>query len=132
MRQKVAHLLLMVAVLALVPLQGPVLCVGADGHGAIEPVDAACCQPGRTRPDEEAVGDRGGQCADGCVDTPISLRAAVGIGKPGRGASLGRGFASVALADVTPSSASASIESAGSASSPRHPPRHLRTTVQLR
>jgi hypothetical protein len=49
-----------------------VLCIGSDGHHAIEPMNAACCDRAAhaTNPDVHAPQDG---CAAGCIDTPLTV-----------------------------------------------------------
>jgi hypothetical protein len=69
---KAAHVLLAVAlVVTTTGLNGRVLCVGGDGHRAIEARDAACC--GAKAAGNGPALDAG--CAGECVDTPLSLSA---------------------------------------------------------
>jgi hypothetical protein len=48
------------------------LCVGVDGHVALEPLGAACCE--ETQVDVLLGADS--HCANGCVDTPLEVSAA--------------------------------------------------------
>ena len=54
------------------------LCLGSDGHRAIESLDASCCQPGGTS--SPGMAD---PCARTCTDLPLSL--AVSVFPPERG-----------------------------------------------
>lgn len=54
------------------------LCLGSDGHRAIESLDATCCRPGPA-----SSADMTDPCARSCQDLPLSV--AVGIRAPERG-----------------------------------------------
>jgi hypothetical protein len=71
------RLVLSLGVVAAAFPPGLALCIGSDGHRAIELLDAPCCPPGATSAE---VADR---CARTCTDMPLSV--AVGVRSSERG-----------------------------------------------
>ena len=67
MRRTALHLLVALTLAATLPTSGAVLCVGADGHGAIEVAGADCCRDETPRPDA-----LDGRCTHGCTDTQLA------------------------------------------------------------
>src|SRR5262245_42189823 len=101
-----------------------VLCLGSDGHRAIESVDASCCG-GTTR-------SRGmtSSCARTCTDLPLSL--GVGVRDPERGAVTLDRTATVVSGDIAaPPAAWVFTRLGGGAAPPRHLAHHPRSTVLL-
>lgn len=78
------------------------LCVGRDGHRAIESLDASCCRRGV--PASPGIVD---PCARTCTDLPLSL--AVGVRSPERGGLHIDLSATAMLVDVAPSTVPRSI-----------------------
>jgi hypothetical protein len=55
-------------------VRGSVLCIGAEGHSAIEQANAVCC-PTHHASDGDAALARGGGCASACTDAPLGIAA---------------------------------------------------------
>jgi hypothetical protein len=99
------------------------LCIGENGHRAIELLDAACCT--------EAPGDAGAvaDCDSACTDTPLGVAS---LAVRSSDASDHAGIAAptaVGVFDAT-SEASSPVVVPTRIAAPR-PPRQLRTTVRL-
>src|SRR5262245_1955947 len=63
----VLRVVLTLGLFAAGPVPRLVLCIGSDGHRAIEASDADCC---KTRPDSAGMRER---CARTCTDLPLAL-----------------------------------------------------------
>jgi len=102
-----------------------VLCMGADGHYAIEPVRADCCDH-----DEAAFATTPARCAERCIDAPLggTSISARGPEREGMPAPAIAGAAGIMV--VSPRRLSRPSQSAPQALPP-HPPRVQRTTVFL-
>lgn len=67
-------MVLLALVLSLGAFPRGVLCVGTNGHFAIEPAAAGCCHS--TSTDENVIGHDEGRCAPECTDTPVGFSLA--------------------------------------------------------
>jgi hypothetical protein len=120
MRRTLAYLLLALTLFGTRSLSGVVLCVTAEGHGALEAAGAACCPPsGR------AAGTLVDRCGEKCTDTPIVQSGVVPAARDAAGTP-----PLVAALDAVPRSAIVAAHIQRTTAPPASPPRRLRQTVQ--
>lgn len=102
-----------------------VLCIGADGHYAIEPVRADCCDH-----DGAAAATTPARCAERCIDAPLGGTSISARGPEREGMPAPAVAATAGIAVVSPRLLSRPPRPALQAV-PLRPPRVQRTTVFL-
>lgn len=126
MRGALLHILVAVTVVGTTPAGGAILCVGNDGHGAIELAGADCCDPVTRSP-----GALDARCTDDCRDTPIVTSGAVAPTVRAASPAVHSNIVTVAVGDLGRTGGDSGAAFARTLRLPAHPPRLLRTAVQL-
>ncbi len=106
-----------------------ILCVGSNGHSAIEAALARCCDPAQSHGDTGLSLSAGERCDDYCTDTPVGIYAACRSLEHTTPALHMLALAGPVLFAASPATTLRSGRSLGRLTSP--PPRALRTTVSI-